>query len=113
MGAMSSSLELMNVKIVKDIRNKANRVTNCENANIDKTVAASSVHVNAIRKLLQNGGEEALPPELREIARLRYTHPELSLRELREQLSESLSRSGVNHRLQRLVELADKLPEKE
>ena len=113
MGAMSSSLELMNVKIVKDIRNKANRVTNCESANIDKTVAASSVHVNAIRKLLQNGGEESLPPELREIARLRYTHPELSLRELREQLSESLSRSGVNHRLQRLVELAEKLPEKE
>lgn len=113
MGATASSLKLMNVKIVKDVRNNVNRVTNCENANIDKTVAASAVHVEAIRCLLSRGGEACIPPELRELAMLRVNHPELSLRELQEHLSEPLSRSGVNHRLKKLVELADRYTDKE
>ncbi|HJD24338.1 MAG TPA: DNA-binding protein WhiA [Firmicutes bacterium] len=109
MGATGASLELMNVKMVKDIRNAANRIANCENANIDKTVAASLAQVEAIRKITEKQGLDGLPEELRELARLRLENPEMSLRELGEQLSEPLSRSGVNHRLRRIMELADKL----
>ena len=99
----------MNVKMVKDIRNAANRIANCENANIDKTVAASLAQAEAIRKIMEKQGLDGLPEELRELARLRLENPEMSLRELGEQLSEPLSRSGVNHRLHRIMELADKL----
>ena len=109
MGAVAASLELMNVKIVKDIRNTANRITNCESANIDKTVAAAAVQIEAVRKISRCGGLQNLPKSLREIAQLRLDNPDMSLRELGENLTEPLSRSGVNHRLRRIVELADKL----
>lgn len=109
MGAMNASLALMNVKIVKDIRNNANRVTNCESANIDKTVAAAAVQVEAVRKIEAHGGLGLLPEGLREVAALRMENPELSLRELGEALTPPLSRSGINHRLRRIVEFADKL----
>ena len=109
MGATNASLELMNVKIVKDIRNKANRITNCESANIDKTVAAAAVQLEAVKRIQSTCGLGALPEELRELAELRLDNPELSLRELGELLSVPLSRSGVNHRLKRIVAFADKL----
>ncbi len=82
MGATSAALELMGVKMVKDIRNNINRVTNCESANIDKTVAAAAVQSEALRKIERTVGLDALPEELREIAYLRLENPELSLREL-------------------------------
>lgn len=109
MGAVNASLALMNVKIVKDIRNNANRVTNCESANIDKTVAAAAVHVEAVRKIEARGGLQLLPEDLRELAALRAENPDFSLRELGEALTPPLSRSGVNHRLRRIVEFANKL----
>ena len=70
--------------MVKDIRNNANRVTNCESANIDKTVAAAAVHLDAVRKIEAHGGLALLPEELREVARLRLENPDMSLRELGE-----------------------------
>ena len=109
MGATGASLQLMNVKIVKDIRNTANRIANCESANIDKTVTASLAQVEAIRRIEEKQGLDGLPEELRELARLRLENPEMSLRELGELLSEPLSRSGVNHRLRRIVEFAQEL----
>lgn len=109
MGATSAALELMGVKMIKDIRNNANRVTNCESANIDKTVAAAAVQSEAVRKIERTLGLDALPEDLREIARLRLENPELSLRELGEALERPLTRSGVNHRLRRILEFADKL----
>lgn len=109
MGATGASLELMSVKMVKDIRNTANRIANCENANIDKTVAASMAQIEAIRRIEQRQGLDGLPEELRELARLRLENPEMSLRELGELLPEPLSRSGVNHRLRRIMEFADSL----
>ena len=72
MGAQDASLELMNIKILKDIRNKANRITNCESANIDKTVAAAAVHVEAVRKIQASCGLEALPEKLRTVIHLHY-----------------------------------------
>lgn len=107
MGATGASLELMGVKMVKDIRNNANRVVNCESANIDKTVAAAAPQLEAIRRLRERGTMGLLPQELRELAELRWDNPEMSLRELGAALDPPISRSGVNHRLQRIMEFAE------
>ena len=109
-GATNASLELMGVKMVKNIRNNANRVANCETANIDKTVAAAAVQVEAVHKICRCGGLDKLPEELRELAALRLENPDMSLRELGEELDPPLSRSGVNHRLQRILAFAADLP---
>jgi len=113
MGASLKSLELMNIKVYKDFRNRANRVTNCETANIDKTVNASTDQVGAIRKLFAAYGPDYLPDELREVANLRVENPDMSLRELGEMLPDRLSRSGVNHRLHKILALAAKLNNKD
>ena len=112
-GCSKFALQLMDVKVMKDIRNKVNRVTNCETANLDKTVLASSVQVQDIRYLEAHGGLSVLDDDLRELARLRLENPELSLRELSELLPEPLSRSGVNHRLKRISAAAQRLRERE
>ena len=98
------SLEVMNAKILKERRNAANRAANCDNANIDKVVGAAEGQIRDIRLLMGEQGLTALPEELRELARLRLENPEASLRELGARLG--LSRSGVNHRLQKLAQLA-------
>ena len=98
------SLAVMNVKILKDRRNAANRAANCDNANIDKVVGAAESQIRDIRALMGKQGLTALPEELRELAALRLENPEASLRELGARLG--LSRSGVNHRLKRISELA-------
>jgi DNA-binding protein WhiA len=100
------SLEIMNIKIYKNMRNKANRVTNCETANISKTVNASIAQLEAIRRLKREHGFDILPEELREVAQLRVDNPDMSLRELGRLLSTPLTRSGVNHRLMKIMELA-------
>ena len=112
MGAVNNSLELMNVKIYKDVRNKVNRVTNCETANIEKTVNAAAGQVEAIRLIEQTLGLDELPEDLREVAGLRLENPDMSLRELCQSLVEPISRSGVNHRLKRLMAIADEIREK-
>ena len=109
MGAVSASLELMNIKMVKHIRNNANRITNCESANIDKTVAAASRQVAAVNTIVRTCGWEALPEDLRELAMLRLENPDYSLRELGEALTKPISRSGVNHRLERIMAFAEHL----
>lgn len=108
-GAPKSAMELMEVKIVRDMRNKVNRVTNCETANIDKTVTASARQIADIEYLILSLGLEGLPEELREVAVKRMENPELSLRELLGKLDEPLSRSGLNHRLSRLSRMAEEL----
>lgn len=112
-GAPKSAMELMELKIVRDMRNKVNRVTNCETANIDKTVTASARQVADIEYLILSLGLEGIPQELREVAMKRLENPELSLRELLETLSEPLSRSGLNHRLTRLCRMAEDLRARE
>jgi len=105
-GAQTASLQIYQAVMFKDIRNKVNRQTNCESANLDKTVAAASDHIRAVMHIRDHGGLDQLPPELREIAQLRLDHPEYSLRELGEATDPPISRSGVNHRLRRLTEFA-------
>ena len=109
-GAAAASLEMMNVKIMKDIRNSVNRVNNCENANLDKSIAAGARQAEAIRRIARHGGLKQLPEELRPLAQLRMDNPDLSLRELGQALQPPLSRSGVCHRLARICRFADELP---
>ena len=111
LGASRAALEMMNVKMVKSIRNETNRRFNCENANIDKTVAAAGVQTEALERICRSGGLSLLPEELRPLARLRLDNPDMSLRELGEALDPPLTRSGVNHRMQKILAFAAGLPE--
>lgn len=106
-GAQQCTLEMINVRIFKDIRNKANRIANCDTANIDKTVNASIRQINDIQLIAGTKGLESLPDELLEIAQLRLDNEDMSLRDIGENLSEPISRSGVNHRFQRIAKIAD------
>ena len=108
-GAPKKSMEIMNIKIYKEIKNTANRITNCDTANIAKTVEASALQLKAIEKLKKVNELEALPPELKELAKLRTENPELTLRELGQALKNPISRSGVNHRMKKIIEISDNL----
>ncbi len=109
MGATMSSIELMNVKIYKDVRNKANRIANCDSANIERTLQASDKQIRDIEYISETLGLENLPADLMNIAELRLEYPEMSLRELGEALDKPIGRSGANHRLKRLSEIAEQL----
>jgi hypothetical protein len=107
MGAHISLMNLENLRILKDMRNSINRRVNCEAANITKTINASTKQVNDIEYIRDHYGFENLTPNLREIAELRLSLPDATLKELGENLD--IGKSGVNHRLRKLSELADKL----
>ncbi len=107
MGAPYSMFEMMNVEIVKDFRNKANRTANCEAANIERTVRASFNHIEAIDKIEKTKGLDFLDKNLRDVAVIRKNNPEASLSELAAICS--LSRSGVNHRLNKILEISKNL----
>ena len=111
MGAVKSIFSLMNVKIYKDIRNNVNRVTNCETANIEKTVNASSVQINDIRYLKEIGKLDELPQNLIELANIRLENPDLSLREIAELLGGGITKSGVNHRFAKISKIANEYRE--
>ncbi len=109
MGATNATFELMDVKILKELRNKANRQTNCETANIDKMVNAASVQIEAINKIEALIGLSALGDELCELANIRINNPDVSLRELGENMRLPLSRSAVNHRMKKIISIAENL----
>ncbi len=111
LGAPLASMDMMQVKMVKSIRNKTNRRINCESANIDKTVAAAGNQIDALRRIEATCGLAALPEDLQELARLRLDNPDMSLRDLGAAMEPPLSRSGVNHRLQRILAFAANLEE--
>lgn len=107
LGAQNGSLRFYQTIMMKDIRNKINRTTNCESANLDKTVNAAADQIAALKRIEAGCGLDSLPTELQELAQLRLEHPEYSLRELGEALSSPLTRSGVNHRLRRIMAFAE------
>ncbi len=109
MGASGSMFEMMNIEIVKDFRNKANRQANCEAANIERMVKAVAPQIKAIEKIKAQKGLEYLKKDLQDIAVLRLENPDSSLQELAELSNPPLSRSGINHRLKRIVEIAEEL----
>ncbi len=109
MGAVNSALELMGVKMYKDVRNNVNRKLNFESANLDKTIDAAGRQVDAIIFIKNKVGLDYLSDELKELAELRLENPEISLRELGGLLTKPISRSGLNHRLKRICDIADSL----
>lgn len=109
MGAHVSLMDLENIRIVRDVKNKVNRKVNCEAANIRKTVNAAVRQMEDIRYLMAGQGGEALPDGLLDIALLRLAHPDASLKELGEMLVPPIGKSGVNHRLRKLSQLAEDL----
>lgn len=104
-GAHSAYMEFMNVKILKETRNQVNRRVNCETANLDKAVDAAQLQVQAIRKLEKAGRLSSLSPSLQEAANARLAHPSSPLSELGQMLH--ISKSGMNHRMRKLVELSE------
>ncbi len=106
-GATKASMSLMQVKIEKSQENLMNRKINSQIANADKTASASAKQVKAIRKLKDSGVLDTLSEELQAAARLRLDHPMASLKELVELSPVTVSRSGLNHRLNKLVETAE------
>lgn len=109
MGASASLFIYEDVRIKKGIKNRANRINNCDQANIDKAVAASERHIKAIKKIDDNFGIENLPEKLRVVAEIRLANPHVNLGELGEMLSPPLSKSGINKRLMKLDEMAGKI----
>ncbi len=105
-GAHNALLDFENVRVVKGMRNQVNRLVNCETANLQKTVNAAVRQAAGIQRLDSRGELEKLPKALQETARLRIAHPEASLQELVDLLDGKVSRSGLNHRLRKLEELA-------
>jgi DNA-binding protein WhiA len=108
-GAHQALFAFENARILKEIRNNANRVTNCETANLDKMVDAAVRQAENIRYIAARVGFDYLPPSLREVASLRLAYPESSLAELSSMLVPPLGKSGVNHRLRRIDEIAEDL----
>jgi DNA-binding protein WhiA len=108
-GAHAALLSFENTRVVKDVRNRVNRLVNCETANLSKSVETGVRQVETIRYLQSRLGLEKLPASLREIACLRLEHPEASLKELGQMLDPPVSKSGANHRLRRLEEMAANL----
>lgn len=113
MGAYNSAMEIMNIKIYKDVRNLTNRRNNFENANFSKTVDAAYDQLSAIIFLEDRGIIPTLEPDLKEIAELRLENPEASLREIGELCSIKMSRSAVNYRLKRLVSISNSIKNSE
>ena len=107
--ATNHTLELAGIKVYKDMRNHYNRISNCEVANISKTVNAAVAQNSAIEKIKQNGDYEKLSAELKFAAELRSQNPEASLTELVNISGNTITKSGLNHRLNRLVTIAKNL----
>lgn len=106
MGAGGETLNLIGVKVYKSVRNKSNRQNNCETSNILKTADAAFKQMAAIEKLKKRGLLKTLPEELLEVANLRLENPDMSLSGLCKLSSSRLTRSGFNHRMNRLLEIA-------
>lgn len=109
MGAHLSLLNLENIRILKSMRNNVNRTVNCETANISKSVTAASKYIEAIELIDKTFGIENLPDQLYETANARIKFPEISLTELGESLVPPIGKSGVNHRLRKILKIASNI----
>ena len=108
-GAHHALLEFENVRVLKDVRNQVNRVVNCETANLSKTVDAAVKQIESIQLVANTVGLKALPPPLRVIAEMRLKSPDASLKELGQMMRPQVGKSGVNHRMRKIEELAERI----
>lgn len=111
MEAHVALMDLENVRILKEMRNSVNRKVNCETANLKKTVSAAVKQIEDIKFIRDKVGLSVLSDNLEEMARLRLDNPDASLKELGEMLTPAVGKSGVNHRLRKICEIADDLRE--
>ncbi|MCR8643348.1 DNA-binding protein WhiA [Paenibacillus sp. N1-5-1-14] len=108
-GAHQALLRFEDVRIMKDMRNSVNRIVNCETANLNKTIGAAVRQIDNIRLIQKELGLDTLPDKLREVAEVRLENPDINLKEVGDLLKGQVSKSGVNHRLRKLDELADRI----
>ncbi|WP_219834931.1 DNA-binding protein WhiA [Paenibacillus sp. R14(2021)] len=108
-GAHQALFKFEDVRIMRDMRNSVNRIVNCETANLNKTIGAAVRQIDNIKLLEREVGLDTLPDKLREVAHIRLLHPDLNLTEVGEMLKGKVSKSGVNHRLRKIDELAEKI----
>lgn len=109
-GALNAMLSFEDLRIMRDMRNSVNRLVNCDTANLKKTATAAAKQVEDIRLIKKKNGLGNLPEKLRGVAQLRLDNPELSLKEMAQQVPDGpISKSGVNHRFKKLHEMADSL----
>lgn len=113
MGATQTVLDLEDIRIRKQVRATATRVTNCDEHNSEKMLDAAQRQAEAIRIITLKRGLFTLPPALREVARLRREQPELSLAEIGQMLDPPVGKSGINHRMRRLMEIAEEIEKEE
>lgn len=106
-GAHSSVLKFEDIRVLKETKNNVNRKVNCETANLNKTVNAAIVQIQAIEKIKKRKKWNGLSANLQELAELRIQNPDATLEELGKMLSEPIGKSGVNHRLKRIIEIAE------
>ena len=106
-GAPVAAMNIMSAKLEKDLRNSVNRRLNCDSANVDKAIEAAQEQLEAIRRLQETGRLHQLPEKLRQTAQLRMENPELTLSELAEEFIPPVTKSCLNHRLRKLVALAN------
>lgn len=109
MGASKAVLKFEEIRVIRDMRNSINRKVNCETANLKKTVDTGVRQVESIKIIMKKKKFEELPETLKEIAKLRIKNPSISLAELGKLLKEPIGKSGVNHRLKKLEEIAEEL----
>ena len=108
-GGTKAVLKILSEKVMSDVRNNANRLCNAETANLDRTARAAAEQCEAITVIVDLGAMLNLPPELRECAELRLANPDMSLAQLRELFREPVSKSGINHRFKKLIQIAETL----
>ena len=109
LGAPVAAMAVMNAKLERDLQGRVNRQVNCDSANLDKTVAAAREQLAAIQRLRELGRLDSLPDKLQEAARLRMDHPELNLAQLGALCDPAVSKSALNHRMRKLMEMAEGL----
>ncbi len=105
-GANISVIKFEEIRVIREIKNNVNRKVNCETANLNKTINAAVRQIEAIKKLKETGKFKNLSDNLKEMANLRLENPDSSLVELGQMLKDPIGKSGVNHRLNQLIELA-------
>ncbi|MFF2482451.1 DNA-binding protein WhiA [Paenibacillus sp. NPDC058071] len=108
-GAHQALFKFEDVRIMRDMRNSVNRIVNCETANLNKTIGAAVRQIDNIKLLQKEIGLHNLPDKLKEVAEIRLQHPDMNLKEVGEMLKGTVSKSGVNHRLRKIDELAEKI----
>lgn len=111
MEAHVALMDLENVRILKDMRNNVNRIVNCETANLSKTIAASVKQIEDINYIYEHLGVSQLTPPLEEMASARLQFPDASLKELGQKMNPPVGKSGVNHRLRKISDIAETLRE--